>query len=63
MFWTSPELLDIQPYFRRGSPKADAYAYGVILYEILYRKAPYDTTIYSPIGMTLFNQKYANLLK
>ena len=50
MLWTAPELLrDPNPPLR-GTQKGDVYAFGIILYELLNRSAPYGDTDLSPKG-------------
>ncbi|XP_060573232.1 atrial natriuretic peptide receptor 1-like [Ruditapes philippinarum] len=48
MFWTAPELIDNSMQINMGTQKADIYSFSVVLFEILYRRSPYDTVATSP---------------
>lgn len=37
-FWRAPELLRGEP----PSKASDVYAYGILLYEVLYRREPFE---------------------
>ena len=49
-FWKAPELLRIQSPCMRGTQKADVYAFGIILYEIIGRRGPFGFLGYEPKG-------------
>ncbi|XP_021373989.1 atrial natriuretic peptide receptor 1-like [Mizuhopecten yessoensis] len=48
MLWTAPELLRNPDEFPRGTQKADVYAYGIILQEILTKSEPYSCSLDEP---------------
>ncbi|XP_019756594.2 receptor-type guanylate cyclase Gyc76C isoform X1 [Dendroctonus ponderosae] len=41
LLWKAPELLRFPEKFIKGTPQGDVYAFGLILYEILGRRAPF----------------------
>lgn len=41
LFWTAPELLRMETPLPQGTQAADAYAFGLILYEISSRHSPF----------------------
>lgn len=53
LFYMAPELLDLSDPARRGTQKGDVFAFGILLYEILYRKSSYDTGVLLPDGKSL----------
>ncbi|CAH1793794.1 unnamed protein product [Owenia fusiformis] len=48
LLWRSPELLRCANYPKHGTQKGDVYAFGIILYEIVYRLGPYGNCELSP---------------
>ncbi|KAL4227619.1 Nitrogen permease reactivator protein [Mactra antiquata] len=48
MFWTAPENLPDEIQYIDGTQESDVYSIGVVLFEILYRRCPYDTTLVTP---------------
>nr|CAD7429253.1 unnamed protein product [Timema monikensis] len=48
LFWKSPELLRDLNSSVYGSPKADVYAFAIILYEIIGRHGPFGLCPYEP---------------
>ncbi len=45
-FWRAPELLRNPNIY--GSPKADVYAFAIILFEVIGRKGPFGQIGYEP---------------
>jgi len=43
LFWTAPEILRNPLPPRNGTPKADVYSVGILLYNIIYRLPPFHT--------------------
>ena len=48
--WTAPELLRMNLFPRRGTPKGDIYSMGIIFYEIMERFEPYNFEHMTPRG-------------
>ena len=50
MFWTAPEILRSMVLCNKGTQKGDVYAFGIIMFEMFYRRQPYDTLLLTPQG-------------
>lgn len=43
LLWSAPELLRNSELLSRGSQEGDVFAFGIIMQEVILRKAPYVT--------------------
>jgi hypothetical protein len=52
--WVAPELLRLVCIPSKGTQKADVYAFGIILQEIILRSIPYENESMEPHGKLVF---------
>ena len=60
LLWKAPELLNDASGSVRGTPKADVYAFGIILFEILTRQDAFGAYKLEPKGCGRLNASFVS---